>query len=66
MLVLLNLPVFCDLLGQSLVIRAILVLVNRYSRLKMVHPECAELTAIHAKPLVLQALIIEDFNLIAK
>jgi hypothetical protein len=32
----------------------------------LVHPECAELTTIHAKPLVLQAKIIEDFTLIAK
>ena len=31
--------IFCDLLGQSLVIGAILVLVNRYSPVRMVHPE---------------------------
>jgi hypothetical protein len=32
----------------------------------MVHPECAKLTTVHAKPLVLQANIIEDCALISK
>jgi len=33
---------------------------------KMVHPECAELTTIHAKPLVLQALIIKHIAQVTK
>jgi hypothetical protein len=31
-----------------------------------VHPECAELTTIHAKPLVLQAIIIKHIAQVSK
>jgi len=32
----------------------------------MVHPECVELTTIHAKPLVLQAIIIAYITQVSK